>query len=189
MPRVMMPPDDITGLLAEVERSNSTAAEQLAPLVYSHLRQLAASHFRNERRGHSLNPTILVHDAFLRLVNGKPTTFNNRAHFFSLASRVMRQILIDHARRKRSIKRGAGIRAAFDEAIEYSDERSQQFVALDDALLRLEKLDARQARIVEMRYFGGMTVEETAVALKIKPTTVKLDWKLAKAWLKKELEE
>ena len=185
----MTTPDDITGLLADVERGSLDAAQQLAPLVYSHLRQLAASHFRNERPGHSLNPTILVHDAFMRLVNGKATTFQNRAHFFALASRVMRQILVDHARRKRSIKRGAGLRAEFDESIEYSDEQSQQFVALDDALSRLEVLDARQARIVEMRYFAGMTVEETALALKISPTTVKEEWKLAKAWLRKELDE
>lgn len=187
--RAMTGSGDITSLLAAFERGDAEATEKLANLVYSHLRQVAAAYLRNERPGHSLQPTLLVNDAFLKLMQGKRPSARNRAHFFALAARCMRQILVNHARKTKSAKRGGGPEAiALGRSLEYSTETSGALLGLDDALTGLEALDPRKARIVEMRYFGGMTTQETARALKIGVTTVKKDWRLAIAWLRRELE-
>jgi RNA polymerase sigma factor (TIGR02999 family) len=180
---------DITLLLADFERGDSDATEKLAVLVYGHLRKQAAAYLARERPGHSLQPTLLVNEAFLRLMDGRRPSICNRSHFFALAARSMRQILVEHARKKRSAKRGGGsVVIELNEKFDYSDEKSAELLALDDALARLEVFDARQARIVEMRYFGGMTTRETATALGVGVTTIKKEWSLAIAWLRRELE-
>ena len=185
----MSGPGDITRLLADFERGDSDATEKLAMLVYGHLRAKAATLLRRERPGHSLQPTLLVNDTLLHLMAGKRPSIRNRAHFFALAARSMRQILVDHARRKKSAKRGRdAIVIRIDEKFEYSEEQSGEMLALDDALERLEALDPRQAHIVEMRFFGGMTIKEIAKVLGLGVTTLKEEWNHAKAWLQRELE-
>ncbi len=188
-PPAMSASGDITRLLLALEKDHANAAAQLAPLVYAELREMAGRVFRRERPGHTLQPTALVHDAFLRLIEGKPFSLKNRAHFFAVAAHAMRQILVSHARATNAKKRGGGERKlALDEALVYSPERSAQLEALDDALDQLEKLNKRYAQIVEMRFFGGMSNEETARSLGVSISTVKNDWDFAKAWLKRELE-
>jgi RNA polymerase sigma factor (TIGR02999 family) len=191
----MNKPGDITRLLADFARGDSDATEKLATLVYGQLRQLAAAQLRHERPGHSLQPTLLVHEAFLSLMDGKRPSIRNRSYFFALAARCMRRFLVDHARKKKAAKRGGGLETVvlneelvLDEKLAYSSDQSHQLLALDKALRRLEKLDERQARIVEMRFFAGMTTQETAKVVGIGVTTVKKEWDLAKAWLRRELE-
>ena len=179
---------DLTKLLSEVAKGDKVAASQLVPLVYSQMRRLAAAYMRRERENHTLQATALVHEAYLKLVDQR-TDWQSRAHFFGVAAQVMRHILIDHARGHSRAKRGGAKEAVtLDEGLVFSDEKSEELLALDEALQRLAKLDTRQAKVVEMRFFGGLTVEETAEALSISPITVKRDWSLARAWLYGELE-
>ncbi len=197
----------ITQLLVEWGDGDSKALDQLAPLVYGELRRMAARHLRHERSGHTLQTTGLVHEAFLRLIGETGVRWQGRSHFFALASRLMRRILVDVARARLAAKRGAGqAHVSLDEladALEGEHEGADFFVeqalgsgaqtshadlmAIDSALTRLEGLDARQAQIVELRFFGGLTVEETAQTLEISNATVKRDWVMAKAWLAREL--
>jgi len=164
------------------------ALDRLLPLVHAELRRLAGRHMRHERAGHTLQASALVNEAYLRLIEVKQIQWQNRAHFFAMASRVMRRILVDAARAKGYQKRNAGGEmVSLDEAVAVSATPSQDFVALDDALNALEAVDPRKCKVVEMRFFGGMSVEETAVALHLSVGTIKLDWRLAKAWLAREL--
>jgi RNA polymerase sigma factor (TIGR02999 family) len=158
------------------------------PLVYDELRHLARDYLRRERAGHTLQPTGLVHEAYLRLVDQTSATWQNRAHFFSVAARVMRRVLVDYAREHRAQKRGGHLeKVEFDEALAPSIDKSLDLVALDEALQELTALDPRQSQIVELRFFGGMTVEEIAELLDVSPRTVKREWRLAKAWLRREV--
>jgi RNA polymerase sigma factor (TIGR02999 family) len=160
------------------------------PLIHGELRRLAGHHMRRERAGHTLQASALVNEAYLRLIEIKQVQWQNRAHFLAMASRLMRRILVDAARAKAYQKRNAGgQKASFDEAIAVAAAPSRNFVALDDALNALEAVDPRKCRVVEMRFFGGMSVEETAEALHLSIGTIKGDWRLAKAWLARELGE
>jgi RNA polymerase sigma-70 factor, ECF subfamily len=174
---------DVTRLLAAYNGGDQQALEQLLPLVYHELRKLAGSYLRRERADHTLEPTALVHEAYLRLVN-QEIEWQNRAHFFGVAAQMMRRILVDHARRHHTDKRGGGgAKLALDEAINLSDERAADLIALDDALTALAELDAQKCRMVELRYFAGLSVEETAQALGISVATFVRQWKTTKAWL------
>jgi RNA polymerase sigma-70 factor (ECF subfamily) len=179
---------DVTQILQEIRDGDGDAPARLMPLVYDELRRLADHYLRQERPDHTLQPTALVHEAYLKLVDQTSVDWQNRAHFFGVSAQVMRQILVDHARRHRASKRG-GLqqKLTLDEAIDYSQPLDVDLVALDDALTALAQLDARQSKIVELRFFGGLTIEETAVALGISPATVKVDWGMAKAWLRREI--
>jgi RNA polymerase sigma-70 factor, ECF subfamily len=181
-------PGDVTLLLAEMKRGNSDALPKLIPLVYHELKRLAAYFLKDEREGHTLQPTALVNEAYLRLV-GQKAVWQNRAQFMGVAAQLMRRILVDYARQRITAKRGGG-EIRFDlESCEIAGnaEQSEEMLAVDEALARLAALDPQQARVVEMRYFGGMTVEETAEALSIAPRTVKREWAMAKAWLRVEI--
>jgi RNA polymerase sigma factor (TIGR02999 family) len=163
--------------------------DSLLPLVYQELRRLAASYLRRERPGQTLQPTALVHEAYLRLLKDRPDRWQNRAHFCAIAAHSMRQILIERARARGALKRGgAQPRVTLDEALVAGGDRSIDLVALDEALERLAAIDPGQARLVELRFFGGLTVEETAEAMEISPATVKRHWAVARAWLARELE-
>jgi RNA polymerase sigma-70 factor, ECF subfamily len=180
--------EDVTILLAELTKGNEGAASRLIPLVYAELRRLAASYMRRERSDHTLQPTALVHEAYLKLVQQRSVDWQSRAHFFGIAAQVMRRILVDHARGHLREKRGGGQRPVpMDEALVFAPEQSVELLKLDQALERLTKLDPRQGKIVELRFFGGLTVEQTADLLGISPKTVKRDWSMAKAWLHGEL--
>ncbi len=184
----METPADVTALLSEFTRGNPEAESKLISLVYDELRRLANGYMRRERTGHTLQATALVHEAYLKLLDQRSVDWRNRAHFFGIAAQVMRRVLIDHARGHLRNKRGGGAEAVpLDEALVFSPERSEEFLQIDSALERLAALDARQAKIVEMRFFGGLTVEETAEVLGISSKTVKRDWIVAKAWLHGEL--
>lgn len=168
-------------------RGDEAAFEQLAPLVYDELRRIARRHMGGERPGQTLQATALVNEAYMRLIDINRVQWQNRAHFFAMSARLMRRILVDIARSKHYQKRGAGAQqVSLDEGLLVT-EPGQDLVALDDALQLLAEVDARKSQVVEMRFFGGLTVEETAEALKISPETVMRDWKLAKAWLLREL--
>jgi RNA polymerase sigma factor (TIGR02999 family) len=175
---------DVTVLLTEMGHGNSEVLPKLIPLVYQELKRLAASFLRGEREGHTLQPTALVNEAYLRLA-GQKATWRNRAHFMAVAAQVMRRILVDYARQRVAAKRGGGAIAIDLDRCEIGLDavQSEVLLAVDEALSRLALLDAQQAQIVEMRYFCGMTVEETAEAMSISPRTVKRDWAMAKAWL------
>src|ERR671910_2118699 len=165
------------------------SVDSLLPLVYQELRRLAASYLRRERPGQTLQPTALVHEAYLRLMKDRPDRWQNRAHFCAIAAHSMRQILIERARARGAQKRGgAQPRVTLDEALVAGASPSIDLVALDQALERLEAIDPEQARLVELRFFGGLTIEETAQAMNISPATVKRHWTIAKAWLTRELE-
>lgn len=181
---------EITLLLADLARGSSNAAERLFPLVYRELRRIAAVQMRGERKDHTLEPTALVHEAFLRLAGSTDIQPKNRAHFFAIAAQAMRRILVDYARRRKAAKRGAGERPAalFDVAHPESDPDGY-VMALNQALDELAVLDPRQARIVELRFFGGMTIEETGALLEIGHATIERDWKLAKAWLHRRIRD
>ncbi len=160
----------------------------MIPLVYAELRRLAASYMRRERVDHTLQPTALVHEAYLKLVEQRSVDWQSRAHFFGIAAQVMRRILVDHARGYLRDKRGGGQKPVpIDEALVFAPEQSMELVKIDEALERLTKLDPRQGKIVELRFFGGLTVEQTADLLGISEKTVKRDWSMAKAWLRGEL--
>lgn len=175
------PPESVTALLQAWNAGDDEAGRRLIPLVYSELRRRAGGYLRRERPGHTLQPTALVHEAYLRLV-GLQGHWRSRSQFFGVASNLMRRILVDHARRRRAAKRDA-VRVVFDEAVQAAAEPELDVVRLDEALLELSALDARQGRLVELRYFGGLTMEEAAEVLGVSAATVKRDWTLARAWL------
>src|SRR5262245_11893444 len=184
----MTSPATITQLLIKWRNGDQTALDELTPLVYSELRRLARYYLRAERSGHTLQPSDLVHETYLRLVDEKEIDWQSRAHFFGVAALRMRHILVDRARSRRAAKRGGGeYGLTRSEADRLTDKRDVNLLALDDALRRLEALDPQKSRIVELRYFGGLTIEETAEAMKISPATVKRDWSMARAWLRSEI--
>ncbi len=178
---------EVTRLLAEWAKGNQRALDDLTPLVYKELRQLAASYLRKERKSHTLQPTALVHEAYLRLVDQRNPSFESRSHFFGVAARLMRQILVDHARHRQAGKR-AGLKVSLDEAVTFQHERSRDLVALDLGLSALEKLDARKCKAVELRYFGGLSMDEIAQALDVSAVTVRRDLRMAEAWLHHEMQ-
>jgi RNA polymerase sigma factor (TIGR02999 family) len=178
----------ITEALNGLARGDEAALDLLLPVVYREMKRLAASYLRNERPGHTLQPTALAHEAYLRLVGRENIHWQNRAHFLGVTARVMRDILVDHARRRKAQKRGGGQSlTVFDEALAVAGDRPIAFDDLDQALVDLARLSERQARVVELRYFGGLTIEETGEVLGISPVTVKRDWATARAWLYREL--
>ena len=178
----------VTELLVEWSRGNQRALAQLIPLVHAELQRLARRHMARQRKGHTLQPSALVNEAYVRLVDLSRVRWQDRAHFFAMSSRLMRRILVDHARARQSLKRGAGgPHVSFDETLAVPAERALDLVALDDALEDLAAVDARKSQVIEMRFFGGLSVEETAEALKVSPDTVMRDWKLAKAWLLRQM--
>jgi RNA polymerase sigma factor (TIGR02999 family) len=184
----MQPPEEVTVLLKAMTAGDENAPEKLLPIIYNDLRRLAGAYLSNERKDHTLQATALVHEAYIRLVDWENVSWQNRAHFFAVAAQVMRRILVDHARGKKAEKRsGFGQKFALDEAVSFPEKKDVDLVALDDALSELEKTDPRQAKIVELRFFGGLTIEETAEALRVSPATVKNEWTFAKAWLRLEL--
>jgi len=183
------PREELTDLLAQWRDGSESALERLLPVVYDELRTLAQSHLRRERRGHTVHTGTLVHQVFVRLVEGKPVPWEGRAHFFGVAARLMRQILVDHARARDADKRGSGepvrpITDALSVAVQAMDVG---VIALDRALVQLSQLDSQQAKVVELRFFGGLTVEETAEALGISTGTVKRELSMARAWLRRTL--
>jgi len=175
---------EITQMLVAWSNGRQEVLEELMPLVYDELRRLAAHYLRHERPDHTLQPTALVHEAYLRLVDQTQVRWQNRAHFFGIAANLMRQILVNHALSHRASKRGGtAIKLTLDEAAGLSKQRDVDLVALDEALTRLAALDSQPSRIVELRFFGGLSIEETAEVLRISPATVKREWTMAKAWL------
>ncbi len=183
-------PGEVTQLLQELAHGEGKVVDQLFPLVYSELRGIAHGRLRNERSGHTLNTTALVHEVYLKLVDQDGVEWQNRSHFFAVAARAMRRILIDYAVARKAQKRGGDRRQVpLDEVVVLAEQRSEELLALDEALRRLESLEERHGRVVECRFFGGMSIEETAAALDISPATVKRDWTLARAWLHRELAE
>lgn len=180
---------DVTRLLLELSAGGADALSQIMPLVYAELRQIAERSLRRERAGHTLNATALVNEAYLKLVDQQRVQWQNRAHFFAVAARMMRRILVDHARAHQRLKRGgARERLPLDAALEFADEHGPDLCALDEALDRLAQFDPRGGRIVELRFFAGLTIEEAAEVLGASPATVKRDWTAAQAWLRRELE-
>jgi RNA polymerase sigma factor (TIGR02999 family) len=181
-------PQEVTRLLIAWGNGDQAALDELLPLVYQELHRLAARHLRRERGHHTLQTTALVHEAYLRLIDQKAAQWQNRAHFFAIAAQMMRRVLVDHARSRQYQKRGGGARrVSFDEALEVSDERAAEVVALDEALTALAEFDERKSRLVELRFFGGLSIEETAEVLGVSPGTVMRDWTLAKTWLQRQI--
>ena len=177
-------PKDVTRLLIQLTGGERAVLEELLTLIYGELRSLAANYLRRERPDHTLQPTALVHEAYLRLVDQTQVNWQNRAHFFGVAAQMMRRILVDHARAHNAGKRGQDFqKLSLDENIDQAFERGAELVALDDALKLLAEVDEQKARIVELRYFGGLSVEETAEVLGVTPVTVKRHWRMTKAWL------
>jgi RNA polymerase sigma-70 factor (ECF subfamily) len=181
----------VTALLSRLQRGDREAVELLIPLVMDELRRLARHYLRDERTAHTLQPTALVHEAYLKMAGYQNLNWESRSHFIGVAAGLMRQILIDSARRHRSAKRGRDFeQVSLEEHRDFLPlERSEELLALDEALQRLAKMNPRQSRIVELRYFGGLSVEETAKALGVSPITVKRDWATARAWLRAELKD
>ena len=183
-----LPPQGATQLLVAWSQGEQAALDKLVPLVHTELRRLAHRHMARERPGHTLQTTCLVNEVYLRLVDVRQVGWQDRAHFFAVSSRLMRRILVDFARSRRYLKRGGGAqKVTFDEALIPSPKQSRDLVLLDDALNALERVDARKSRVVELRFFGGLSVEETAEVLKVSQETVLRDWKLSKAWLTREM--
>jgi RNA polymerase sigma factor (TIGR02999 family) len=180
---------EVTGLLLAWNEGDASAVERLMPLVYAELRTIAERHFRRERAGHTLQPTAVVHEAYFRLVDQTRVTWKNRGHFFAVASQAMRRILVDHARARETDKRGGGGRRVTLDVGVASPEpvEDMDFIALDEALTRLKTLDGAQAQIVELRFFGGLSIDETAQVLDTSPSSVKREFRSAKAWLFREL--
>jgi len=166
------------------------AANQLIPLIYNELRRMAGAYMQRERPGHTLQATALVHEAYMRLVDGQPGPWQNRAHFFASAAHTMREILVDHARRRRAGKRGGASarKVAFDLDLLISPDKLEDVIAIDEALERLAAIDPRQSRLIELRFFAGLNVEEAAEVMGISPVTIKREWRSAKAWLHRELD-
>jgi RNA polymerase sigma factor (TIGR02999 family) len=178
----------ITQLLESVRQGDGAAADELLPIVYEELRRIAAGYLRRERREHTLQPTALVHEAYLRLVDQRGQHWQNRAHFVGIAARMMRRILVDYARRRLAGKRaGEAVRVTLDESLDAPAERDADLVALDDALRELEAVDPQLSRVVELRYFGGLTTREAAEALGISTRTLEREWATARAWLRERV--
>jgi RNA polymerase sigma-70 factor, ECF subfamily len=181
---------DVTLLLSALTRGDDGAASKLIPVVYDELRRLAGSYMRRERADHTLQATALVHEAYLKLVEQRSVNWQSRAHFFGVAAQLMRRILIDHARGHSRQKRGGDDqKVSLDEALIFSEQQADELLAVDDSLNQLAKIDPRQAKVVEMRFFGGLSIEEAAEVLGVSPKTVKRDWSVAKAWLYADLKE
>jgi RNA polymerase sigma-70 factor (ECF subfamily) len=179
---------DVTALLDDWSRGDRHALDRLLPLVYAELRRIAARQLRRERVGHTLQPTALVNEAYLRLVDQRQVDWRNRAHFFAVAAQLMRRILVDYARRRHANKRGDGVQpVSIDQVVEPGAEDQFSVLVLDQALGRLEKLDPGLAQIVELRAYGGLTIEEAAHVLNVSPSTAKREWRTAKAWLARQL--
>lgn len=179
---------EVTELLKESAQGNRAALDQLLPLVYNELRGIADRYLRREREDHTLQATALVHEAYLRLIDQRNVEWQNRAHFFGVAAQMMRRILVDHARAHQTAKRGSGgIKVSLDDVLEISDEQMDSMLVLDEALSALEQIDPQKSRIVELRFFGGLSIEETAAALDIGTATVIRQWRMAKAWLYNEV--
>lgn len=184
--------NDLTGLLVEWAQGDKAALDRLTPLVYDEIRRIAHREMQREREGHTLQTTALINEAYLRLAGSQNVDWQNRAHFFAVTAQVMRHILIDHARRRRYVKHGGEAQrvafdVAIDEAVVMSRPRAAELVALDEALDELAKLDPRKSRVVELRYFGGLSLEETAEVIDVSLMTVRRDWRAAKAWLYKRV--
>jgi len=179
----------ITRLLVEWRGGNKAALDVLMPLVYQELRKLADSYLKRERPDHTLQPTALIHEAYMRLADQRLPDWQNRSHFFGVAAQIMRQVLVDAARKHRAAKRGSGSKTSLEESVLVSAARAPDLVALDDALLELAKFDERKVRVIELKYFGGLTIEETAEALGISDATVSRDLRSAEAWLRRYLSE
>ncbi|HYW74400.1 MAG TPA: sigma-70 family RNA polymerase sigma factor [Pyrinomonadaceae bacterium] len=183
-------PREITELLLSWSKGSAAALEDLVPLIYPELRRLARRHMQRENPGHTLQTSALINEAYLRLVDQRSVEWQDRAHFFAVAAQVMRHILIDHARRHQAAKRGAGaVHVELSETETVSESRAAEFVALDDALTKLATIDERKSKIVELRFFGGLTVEEVAEFLQLSPITIKREWRSAKAWLQREISQ
>ncbi|MFO0873850.1 MAG: ECF-type sigma factor [Phycisphaerales bacterium] len=181
--------DDVAQLLARVASRDATAVDRLLPLVYAELRALAQDLLRGERRGHTLSATALVHEAYLKLVEQRSARLNDRAHFFAIAAQAMRRILVDHARGRNRIKRGRDRVRSLDTELVIGHEEAIDLASLDDALNRLHATSAEATRVVELRYFGGLTIQETAVVLEVSESTVERHWRYARAWLYRRLGE
>jgi RNA polymerase sigma factor (TIGR02999 family) len=180
--------EQVTRLLKCWSAGDRRALEELVPLIYDELRVLARRHLQRERPGHTLQTTALVHEAYLRLADQRKEDFSGRAHFFAVAAQVMRRVLVDHARRRRATKRGGELaKLSIQDVAENTQPRAVDFIALDEALQTLERLDPRQSRVVELRYFGGLSVPEVAEVLGASPATIKRDWVTARAWLRREI--
>jgi RNA polymerase sigma-70 factor (ECF subfamily) len=182
-----VPPQDLTHLLAAWSEGDRSALDKLLPLVADELHRLAHRYMGHEREGHTLQTTALVNEAYLKLINQRKVRWQNRAHFFGIAAQLMRRILIDHARKHLGANRGGGATISLDEVAVVSDERATELLALDDALTGLSKLDERKGRVVELRYFGGLSVGEIAEVLGVSEDTITRDWRRAKAFLRREL--
>ncbi len=177
----------VSALLVKWQNGDQEALHALMPLVYDELRRVAHQYLQAERKDHTLRSTELVHEAYLRLVDQQSSEAETRAHFFAVAARLMREILVDYARCRRALKRGHGCKITLDEAVEVAQKRDLDVLALDDVLNELSGFDPQQAKIVELRFFGGLSIEETSEVLKISPATVKRDWATARAWLYREM--
>jgi len=183
-------PSEVTELLIDWRNGDRNALDKLMPVVYEELRRLAKRYMAAERPGHTLQTTALVNEAYCKLLNHNQMQWQNRAHFFAIAAQVMRRLLVDHARTRRYAKRGGGARPiSLDEVALVTEERASDVLALDEALSRLANFDPRKGEIVELRYFGGLSVEEVADVLAVSPITIKREWLKAKAWLQRELDE
>ena len=181
---------EVTQLLIDWSNGDREALDAMMPLVYAELRRIAAAYLRRERTDHTLQPTALVHEAYLRLTGQNQVRWQNRAHFFGVAAQMMRRVLVDHARANCRAKRGGSAqKLPFDETMNLYERQDEQIVELDDALARLREIDSRKVDVVELRYFGGMSVEETAEVLGVSANTVMRDWNMAKAWLYQELKK
>ncbi len=178
----------VTQLLVDWQQGNRSALDQLIPLVYQELRKLAASYLKDERRNHTLQPTALIHEAYLRMVDQDMPQWQSRAHFYGVAARLMRQILVDHARTKRAAKRGGEWQEiSLDDVPTFSNDNTAGLLKLNEALTKLATFDKRKSQVVEMRAFGGLSVEDTAIALGVSEPTIKRDMRLAQAWIRREL--
>lgn len=182
-------PNEITQMLVELTDGNQDVVNRILPHIYDELRRLAGSYLRKERADHTLQPTALVHEAYMKLIDQRQVKWQNRAHFFGIAAQVMRRILMDHARKHLANKRGgnAEVLPLEDEILVVSHDKSAELVALDDALNQLNEVDPQKARVVELRYFGGLSIEETAEVMGVSVPTVNRHWRMAKAWLYSEL--
>lgn len=183
-------PEEMSQLLRDWSNGDQSALDKVMPVVYQELRRLAHHYMRNERADHTLQTTALVNEAYMRLADYREMRWQSRAHFFAVAAQVMRRILVDSARSRNYAKRGGGAqKVELDEAAVVSEGRSAEVIAVDEALIELESWDARKGRIVELRFFGGLSIEETAEVLKVSPTTVQREWRSAKAWLHRAISE
>lgn len=183
-------PDDLTGLLIEWRQGDRAALDKLTPLVYDEIRRIAHRYMQGEREGHTLQTTALVNEAYLRLADQQKIEWQNRSHFFAVTAQMMRHTLIDHARRRHYAKRGGEAhQVPLEEGVLMSQPRAAELVALDEALNELARLDPRKSRVVELRYFGGLSLEETATVMEVSPMTVRRDWRAAKAWLFRRMKD